>query len=433
MAKPKLIDDETKFAISKKLIDARIRETRYVNAIMHSAVRAAIQVLDTRIDMAEKRIKQGSEEQETTNFFLDIALDMVLRGFAPKVLTTGLERLLRPIVRSRQAYVISIASPLASNDIKITSNPPGLRVSGTALTEIRRQIQQKLSKDLTDNVTSKEFEAYKRFPKQVIDSATRSAHRAAKNATIPRPNRTYEPRSSARSDDTVVVRVIASAQAEYERQINSVDAMYAELDAYLRYKTIDVETAKAWVDFLDANFAEGFENDQIDAFTDLLFLRYEMMVWAYSIDSAKAITEKPMHSGRPMSEKRYAQFFSDLKEYGVEKQSADEVTYFYPSICSSGSLERGYEYGGASVRKTVKVARERLEYWIRRFPYDFEDLSGPTILQRYERMYENFEMDKKELALRARCYEHVLSMFKNVEYSVKSSYRRLKDAKALVK
>lgn len=428
---PKLIDNPTKKRIAIKLSAARSREGLYVDAALFSAYSAALQVQGTQISFLEKKAKEGSEEFEIGEFFVDVVVDLIVGQAAGKLLHMGLESMLRPLLRSRQAYFILPQIPMQKKDFKVKTAPE-VKIDTETLKKIRAQAHTKLKDHFAQLVNSEDYGAYKVIPEAVIGAVLEVGSDAARSGVnIKKPPKPAET-SSTREGKTVVVQVVTSAQDTYAVQKAAVDKLYDELTATLQYTDIDVEKGKEWELFLDENGTQGPDADALKHYRELLLMYYELSMWAHSVDLDKVTAEREKHNPLSMGDHRARQYMRDPKNYEIKKQDGDQVSYEYADM---RPMAYGNGYGGVQVEKTVSIAKERLDYWINRFPSSFEDLEGPTILEAFQKQYSKFEMDKKkkEEALKVMAYESVLKMFSGVDRELTRSYRALKDASALKK
>jgi hypothetical protein len=423
----KLISRETKGRLATLLTEAKTREGLYVDAALFGAVSAALQVHGTEISFLKKKAQKESEPFEIGQFFVDVAVDLILSHAAGKLLQLGLESMLRPLVRSRQAYFVVPQVP-AAKDIKIRPLPE-VRLTAEALKQARLDAHRKLKDNFAEVVDSPEYGAYKTIPEAMISSVlgARASIESAVNVNSPKSPAAG---TTTREGMTVVVQLVTSAQNAYMLQMSAVDQLYGKLAVALDYTDIEEKVGAEWKAFLEENTAEGIDQPSLQKYRDLLLMYYEFAMWAHSVDLQSVAPERMTHKPHLMSERRLDEYLRSIDEFEIKHQDADRVTYRYPAIGTNPDSDLA---GGVSMERTVAIAKERLDYWINHFPYSFEDLDGPTIMEKFEQRYANYKSAGNKESMRVAAYQYLLRAFGRVDENLKNSYRKLKDARALTK
>ncbi|GLS29371.1 hypothetical protein SAMN04488498_13834 [Mesorhizobium albiziae] len=426
----KLIDDKAKLELHRLLTAAENRESLYVSTALFSAILAAGQVTGISIKQLEKKGSQGSETAEIGEFFLDIAIDLVITGLGGKVLQTGLEKVLRPLIRSKQAYFIFPSTPTGRVGGHRVWPVAQANLSAKALRKAQALARVKLEDHFTDMVNSNDFEAFKTVPLAIGNAVLlKTSETVSSKVNLPA---TTPPPSEAREGDLPSVQVLQSAHNHYIRQTTAVTHVYGELKGALQYTKIDTDLAKEWTAFLTDNIAEGYDETSLLAYRDHLFRYYEFVIWAHSTDLASLSSVMNTHVPHLMGEERETQFVEDIDNYKLIDQRSERTVYRFPGFAPNyqDALNR---YGGVIKERIISIPKDKLEYWIKRFPYNFDDVRGPTVLERFQNYYRNYQSDRQKAGMRVAAYEFVLKAFESCDGNIRDRFRKLRDHRALLR
>lgn len=428
---PQFLDKSEKKAIYKLLARAEFREIAYLDATLRTAYLAAFQLIDKRIEIIETQ--KNNPKKTGVDFSLgdvvfDVFLDLVINGVAGKLIEAGMEKLIRPMVRSRQAYYAIPKIKIKKKKIKIT----GVRLDEGQLKAARKKAKKKLQEHFNRIANSEDFTAFESVAKALGDSALAIGGDTAREALNLPTSVQKLADSSASKGLTPVVEILLATLNGYNLQKNAVETLYSDLNAELQYSDITAVVGAEWRSFLEENMALGFTTkSELDAFHRPMIRWYEMSMWAYLFDfEALTISESggTVYGPRITSDQDVAvrERLSDSRNYKIHDKSEKAVTYQIPKFLprSEGGYANAYKVQNQKV--TISISEDILNYWIKNFPFRTYEPNGPTIFEVYDKHF-GFSKGKQDRIDRTliKSYDRALSNLSAIRRDIKAGKRML--------
>jgi hypothetical protein len=422
---PKPLDNARKRSIAGLISKARVRELQYAEAALQSAHAAALQILEKRIEFLEKKAAEKKEPESATiaEFFIDVLLDVVLGG-AGSLLKDGVESMLRPIVRSRQAfYVKAIKSTLPIDRITIEAK---LELDGKALRAARQAARKRLEENFTRMANSDDYRALMVVPDALIDAAVSLGKDKAKALAKSDP-KTEE--IKLKSGKTPTVMILVAAQKFHNKQKAAIELQYDALKAELDYGDMDEERGKELEGLLSEN-ASGRSNDELEAYSERLLYFYEFCMWASVTRINERVTKQKVSYPGRYSENAVFQESRDPANYKLDSANDDGVVFTLPETVGADTSSGlpGPTIFMAKMRYRIGVPKYILDYWIDHFPYTFDDLNSRTIREEIERKYGAAKRAGKDADnyLLILSYDRAVSLLRSYGSDVERSWSAIK-------
>ncbi len=416
------VDNSRKKRLAISIGKARRRELLYIDTVLQSAESAAFQVLETRIALLEQRKeKKETPEPSIREFFLDVLLNIVFSQ-AGTFLKKGAESMLRPILRSRQAYILVPQWTV----VQTVRGQPLVLLSSTRLQEARKSVQRKLKDELMEDAKSDDYKMLKVLPEEFINAALEKGKGEVKDQVSSggEQKKPSTPSAAPRLGKAPTVEILFSVQEFYNSQKAMIESMYDYLEAELLYSDIEEATAVALEDFLDANLAsQPSQSDHLKMYKEAFFFFYEACMWSHVVNIEERVKDEPLHTSQ-YTERGAMQHLNSLDNYELDKTNNEDegVTYTLPLSGTEGRI--------TDTKRTIAVPKRLLNYWVNHFPFSFDEPYGRTIFEEIQlggkSRYTQAPTGKVEELALIDSYEQVLFRLKYLARDLENSWIALR-------
>lgn len=386
MAEKTYIDGAFKLQISNKITEAKIRESLYVNTTFESAVIAAFQVQSILIESnSVQPPPPKSHKKNILSKFLDIVIDMAIQAVAGKIIKSGLKRIMGPVLMSREAYLFKLIAK--ENTQKVPS--PEIHLDKKQIEKIISRVDKEMSDDEFRS-GSIGYKLFHDIPKKLITTAIDK--QVKKIRSFGDLNKAFKKKEivNKRNNFSPLTQILLQAQEQKYRQSASIGFMYNGLEAELNYSRIEVDTAKAWIKFLDENISL-YKEDDIGAIGHELTIWFEFSIWAYTYNPDEVIkTERLNKAPKRLTKMGHntqailLDVNNDMRNYSIlSSENEKTVTYIAPDQNGPEKMD--------IFKFKIEIPKYILDYMVNHFISKYNNPKRKTI---YEKKSELFRTEK---------------------------------------
>ena len=417
----KPLGQEKKLAIANLIDEARVRELKYVDTVLQQAYLAAFQCLDKKVEAVEglvAREKGDKDHGGFADFFVDLLIDIVLSR-AGGYLKDSVESMLRPIVRSRQAFYQKIEYRIRRDDFKKASK---IRLDAATIKKIRTQVRKPLQANFTRDVTSDDYSALINAPLILIESSVEvGSHLARSQINVPDPK---VQDIETRYGYSPIVRILIGAQTFYNLQQSAVELTYGGLKNEITFGEPDEERGTELEAFLTEN-SSSYGGREMDAYGKRLFLFYEACMWADVTNIASRVNRKKGTYLGGHSEEAAEQETSAPRNYKLESAGDKEVVFTLPEY-TSGTGPPGTSFLEVATWR-ISLPKDLLDYLIKELPWRFDDPQSKSIYDQVD-LSSRWQKDKGNYAnyVLIRSYRTVVGLLMDLAGELDGSWLAIK-------